>query len=359
MLVNLGLAVVREIPLSVLAGLVNGAYRLHGGVVRDAGGRIVAHLVGGSTDLARQFMPGLNVLSSLVGSGQFYIMAKEVAQIQQMLGKVLMVSSTSTALSGLGLVASLAGSAFLSAKLDSLQSQLKLIERLIKDHHSSVLKSAVDSLRHAEQATDSDTRRALLVSAKGDFAKSAHFYGSQFADPRELSEIAVLEDCFSTAVVGSSLCLSELGMFGAAAADFEGHFERWERLARAHVEKHVVGKYRARRLGSEFVEDLPASEVVATLDFAFSEERCWAWVDELRKEKKGGIRPPWPPEKIAREAIQMGRVFRATYDALDSFSAHLRFLDSKKLTASGFAAAAQDAAKELEEESACVVDGKV
>jgi hypothetical protein len=356
MLFNLGLAVVREIPVSVLAGLVNGAYRLHGGVVRDAGGRIVAHLLSssGPADLAKQFMPGLNTLSALVGSGQIYTMAKDVAQIQQMLGTVLALSSASTVLSGLGLVASVAGSAFLNQKLNSIQEQLKYVERLLNEQHVSALKSAVDSLRHAEQASDPETRRALLVAAKQEFAKAAHFYGSQFADPRTVKEIPVLEDCFSVAAVGSALCLSELGMFGAAAADFEGHFDRWVRLSRQHVQRHVIGKDRARLLGHGFVDEFPASELVATLDFAYGEEKSWRWIDELRKEK-GGV---WT-QSIPREAVDMGAMLRAKHGALDAFAAHLRFLDAKKLTATGFVAAVREAANEVDASDVCVVDGQV
>ena len=218
MLAELGLAVVREIPVQTLAGLVSGAYTLHGGVVRDAGGRIVAHLLtSGPADLIKATIPGLNVLSSLVGSGQLYSLSRDVEELRGVVESVMTVASAGAALSGIGLIANVAGTAFLSRKLDSVQTQLARIERLLNDQHLSVLRGAVDNLRHAEHAADMETRKAMLVSAKTDFSKSAHFYGSQFADSRSLQEVLALEDSFGLAVVGSALCLSELGMYGAAA----------------------------------------------------------------------------------------------------------------------------------------------
>jgi hypothetical protein len=360
LLADLGLVVAREIPLNTLAGLLTGSYSLHGGVVRDAGGRIVSHLItSGPFDLVKTLVPGVNTLTSLVGSGQLYSLAKDVEQVRQMVSTVLTVSTAGAVLSGVGLVASVAGTAFLSRKLDSVQRQLEHIERLLNDQHLSVLKGAVDSLKHAENAADRETRRALLVSAKTDFSKSAHFYGSQFADPRSVNEVIVLEEPFALASIGSAICLSELGMYGAAAADFEGHCDRWRPLARKHVSKYLLGDAPYRLLDGAYADDLPARELADTLDYVNSEQKSWSRIDELRKEKAGrGLNFPKPwgdKEKEDKAAIQVARTLRAKDAVLDSYGEHLRFLDAKKISVGAFATAANEERKALGCDAVCLL----
>lgn len=352
MLTELGLAVVREIPSQTLAGLLTGAYSLHGGVVRDAGGRIVAHLLSsGPGDLIKATIPGLNVLSSLVGSGQIYSLSRDVAELRVLVESVMTVATAGAALSGIGLIANVAGTAFLSRKLDAVQSQLANIERLLKEQHLSVLKGAVDNLRHAEHAADRETRKAMLVSAKTDFSKSAHFYGGQLADSRTVPELLALEDSFSLAAIGSALCLSELGVHGAAAADFEGHYERWRPLAQKHVQQHLLGDAPQRLLGEALVDDVPAAELVQALDFAHSTSKSWGWIDELRREKassRGISIPNWSKDKSIREAAAMSTKLRIKDGSLAAFGEHLRLLDRKRISASAFAAAADEARRQLD-----------
>jgi len=51
--------------------------------------------------------------------------------------------------------------------------------------------------------------------------------------------------------------------------------------------------------------------MVATLDFAFGEQKSWAWSDELRREKAGGrgigIAKPWPEDRPQKTASEMGQ----------------------------------------------------
>jgi hypothetical protein len=358
-LADLGLAVVREIPVQTLAGLLSGAYTLHGGVVRDAGGRIVAHLLSsGPADLIKATIPGLNVLSSLVGSGQLYSLSRDVNELRGTVESIMTVASAGAALSGIGLIANVAGTAFLSRKLDAVQAQLARIERLLNEQHLSVLRSAVDNLRHAEHAADRETRKAMLVSAKTDFSKSVHFYGSQFADPRALQEVLALEDSFGLAAIGSALCLSELGMHGAAAADFEGHYDRWRPLARKHIQQHFLGEAPHRLLTDAGVEDVPAADVVAALDFVHSSHKAWGWIDELRRERAAVRLPTWSSkDKALREAAGMALKLRAKDSSFSAFGEHLRLLDHKRLSASGFAAAAETARTEMDAPVAWLVGG--
>ena len=105
MLADLGLTVARQIPIETLTGLVSGMYTVHGGVIRDAGGRIVSHLVtsGGSAAMS-SLVPGLGVLGQALQGAQLWKIGKDVAAVQQTVNTVLNVAMTGTVLSGLGLV---------------------------------------------------------------------------------------------------------------------------------------------------------------------------------------------------------------------------------------------------------------
>lgn len=361
MLADLGLTVARTIPLETLTGLLTGAYTAHGGVVRDAGGRIVAHLLtDGPADLVKTLIPGVNVLSSLAGSGQLYSLAKDVEEVRQLVSTVLTVSATGAVLSGVGLIAGVAGTAFLSRKLDAVQRQLEHIERLLTDQHLSVLRGAVDSLKHAEDAADQETRRALLVSAKNEFSKSAHFYESQFGEPRSGDEVLLLEEPFALAAMGSAICLSELGMHHTAAEDFQSHCDRWSPLARKHVSDFLLGEKPYRLLDGAYADDLPARELADTLDFVNSEHRSWQWLDELRKQKASSriFRLPKPfggKGMDDKTAIQLARTLRAKDGVMTSFCDHLRFLEGKQISVGAFATAANEERMALNCEAACVV----
>lgn len=360
MLEGIGLTVLREIPVQTLAGLLSGAYTLHGGVVRDAGGRIVAHLLtSGPVDLIKMAVPGLNALSSLVGSGQLYSLAQDVQQVQELVSTVLKVSVAGAALSGIGLIASVGGTMYLGRKLTSVQDQLARIERLLNDQNVAILKSAVDNMRHAEHAGAGDTRKAMLIGAKTDFSRSAHFYGSQFADAQRLEEILLLNECFILAAMGHAMCLSELGMPGAAAADFDDHADRWRGNARKHVEQHVLGDAPHRLMGDGFVEDYAAADLVATLDFARSSRKRWDWIDELRRHKaaKGVLTMPSrsPSDRATKAAIPVAQSLVARSPVLDAFGEHLRFLDNKNMRIGDFAREVEERRKQLDAQVICVL----
>jgi hypothetical protein len=352
-LADLGLSVVREIPARLWTGVLNGSYTVHGGVVRDAGGRIMAHLVSsGSSDLLKAAVPGVDVLNAILTNGQLVSIARDVDEIRSMVSNVLAVSAAGTALAGIGLVANVAGTIYLSRKLDSVQAGLARVERLLKDQNLAVLRAAVDNLRHAEHASDVETRKAMLVAANTDFLRSAHFYGDQFADCLRLDEVLPLEGAFTLASMGSAMCLSELGMYGAAAGEFDKNFARWGPLARKHTGKFLLGEAPHRLLDATFVDILPAQELAATMDFVHDTHRSWTWIDELRR---GGSWLDRAGEKGVRAALPVAQALRAKHDALSTFAEHLRFLDARRIGVSTFAAQADARRRELGVETAWVL----
>jgi hypothetical protein len=184
MLADLGLAVTRHIPIETLAGLLSGVYSVHGGVIRDGAGRIIAHLatpegLGSLTS----FIPGVSTISGLIANAQLMSIGRDIGQIQQTVDSILSISMAGTALAGLGLVASVAGFAYMhkrfgdvEKKLDSIDKSVKDVKRLLTVFQMATLKGAVDNMRHAEKSLDAETRRGMLLQAKRDFTNLSHQY---------------------------------------------------------------------------------------------------------------------------------------------------------------------------------------
>jgi hypothetical protein len=229
------LTVLRQIPVEYLSGLLNGAYSLHGGVIRDGGGRILAHLVsGGASDALLELIPGASYISSAIANGQLYYIGRDVATIKSQLSSAVTVASGAAALSGLGLVVSIAGFAFMHARLSAVEKQLaevaktvKRIERLISAERLAALRAAIDAIHHAERSKDADVRRGLLLQAKSALAELSHYYGDLWREPPEgrLEVLDLLDDYYALAFTGTAIAASELGMPEVAAADFKKHFD--------------------------------------------------------------------------------------------------------------------------------------
>ena len=176
MLSELGLTVARELPAGTIHGILSGVYSIHGGVIRDGLGRIVSHLAtGGGASSLSSLIPGAGVLGSLINTGQIYFLGKDVKQVQQSVEQVqqavstvLSVSMANTALAGLGLVTSVAGFAYLSNRLNKIDTKLVALEKLVKEirhliqsQQKAQLHTAIDCLRQSELTSDAQMRHEL------------------------------------------------------------------------------------------------------------------------------------------------------------------------------------------------------
>jgi hypothetical protein len=122
-------------------------------------------------------------------------------------------------------------------------------------------------------------------------------------------------------------------------------------LAQKHVQQHFLGDSPYRLLSDASVEDVSASDLVAALDFVRSTRKSWSWIDEMRRDKASGRMgmPTWTSkDKSVREAAGMASKLREKDSTLSAFGEHLRLLDSKRLTTSEFATAAENAREKME-----------
>lgn len=375
MLADLGLTVARQIPIDTLTGLVAGMYSLHGGVVRDAGGRIVSHLVtsGGSTAIS-SLVPGLGVLGQALQGSQLWKIGKDIAAVQQTVNTVLNVAMTGTVLSGLGLVTSVAGFAYLRHRLNQLEKNLadmaKDVRRIRLSQeglHKSELQTALDGARHAELASDENTRRGLLIDSKRELNKLTHHYQQEWARCQTVPEIQTVNELYTLAILGYAMVCSELGLREAAAFDLRNNCKEWTTLARGHAKAIVLGAHPERFVSGDYVELLPAKVLVELLDFAHDECRGIEWFDELRLGASkhstllGNLASSAPDSlrkrltKVEPEgAIQLARGLCARAHVLDANVAHFDFMRDKQISANWFQQQLDDAMEELKSEAICV-----
>ncbi|MCM5570477.1 hypothetical protein M6I34_08150 [Burkholderiaceae bacterium FT117] len=390
MLSELGLTVAREIPGHLAVGLLNGSLTAHGGVVRNGLGQIVAHLAqpAGAASLASLIpgaaalttavgpaaamaLPAMAAVGSVVNVGQMYMLSRDVQVLQQTVDKVLSLSMATTALSGLGLVTSIAGFAYLSqrlskidAKLNALQKQVAKIRALIQSQQRAQLLAAIDYLRQAETAQDERVRHDLLMQAKSTFTMLTHYYRDLWADAESIGEVEGVDEYFALSFMGAALATNELGMREAAHEELMRNYEAWRTLARRHCGRLMLGDDPQRLLDASLVNELPTRELVATLDFVNGTNKGIDWLDDLRTQATsvgskafsalpGRVQRMFP-SKEEKPAIELASRLRARDVVLNADSAHFGFLAEKKLSASGFASAVNRALVEQGNVPVCI-----
>lgn len=375
MLADLGLTVARQIPIETLTGLVSGMYSLHGGVVRDAGGRIVSHLVtsGGATAMS-SLVPGLGVLGQALQGAQLWKIGKDVAAVQQTVNTVLSVSMAGTVLSGLGLVTSIAGFAYLRHRLNQVDRQLAEMAKDVKHIrlsqeglHRSELQTAMDNARHAEHSTDEPVRRGLLIDSKREFNKLTHHYKQEWARCQTVPEIQTVNELYTLAILGYAMVCSDLGIRDAAALDLRNNCQEWTALARGHAKSIMLGEHPERFIGGDYVDQLPAKTLVDLLDFAHDERRGIEWFDELRLDASKhstlfGNLASSAPDSLRKRlikgdpegSIDLAKGLFARANVLDANVAHFEFLRDKQISASNFQQQLEHARQESGSEAICV-----
>lgn len=375
MLADLGLTVARQIPIETLTGLVSGMYSLHGGVVRDAGGRIVSHLVtsGGSAAMS-SLVPGLGVLEKAFQGAQLWKIGKDVVAVQQTVNTVLTVAMTGTVLSGLGLVTSVAGFTYLRHRLNRLEENLAEMAKDVKriklsqeGLHKSELQTALDGARHADLASDESIRKGLLIDSKRELNKLTHHYKQEWARCQTVPEIQTVNELYTLAMLGYAMVCSELGLRDAAALDLRNNCQEWTTLARGHTKAVVLGTHPERFMGGDYVEQMPARVLVDLLDFAHDERRGIEWFDDLRLAASKhstllGNLASSAPDSLRKRltkadpkgAIDLTRGLYSRASILDANVAHFEFLRDKRISASRFQQRLEDAKKDSESEAICV-----
>ncbi len=325
-----GFTVLREIPADYLAGLASQIYSLHGGVIRDQSGRILAHLALPAATAPLQLVPGLNLIPELINGYQLHALSQEVS-------RVLSWSMASTALAGLGLATSLVSVVYLSKKVSQVEERVAAIKNWLGSASEGQLRAAVSDLTHAASATNGQMRHQLMLSAKTSFASLAYHYRTQAASATKLDDLEVLEDFAATAMIGAVLCASDLGLHEAAHRDMVTYHGAWSEMARAQARRLLLLDEAARLLDGRYVNALPASALVSVLDFAHKQTKGIDWIDQLRVGYGPGTALTSGIRTIDEQAIRYARRLCAREQVLSGYCSHFEFLAAKRLSSTDFA----------------------
>lgn len=357
-------SVSRMIPKDTLLGLLSGAYSLHGGVVRGAGGRIVAHLASpaGLTSL----FPGLGWVADAFQAYELHQLGFKVDKISQQISVATQLAQAGLAVSGLNLAVSMAGFLLINRKLDNIQVQLTRIEKdtkktrqLLEAFKYAKLKAAYDTLRHG-QTGPLDQRSHCLHQAKRDFGQLVHTYQKLWQEEDDWSELQLLDDSYTMAMVGHALAANELGMHDIAAEDFSAQVAAWQRLARGFCGKEMLKDNPQRLLQATYVECLSGQDLFGVLDFVNGTDHGAQWLDTLRREeasqRKGLLSGLFQADVVKeRPAIELSKRLCAKHNLLEGYDAHLRFLSAQRLKASEFDAQVRLKMEQTELGGACWV----
>jgi hypothetical protein len=365
MLTELGWTVTRAIPSKFLTGLLTGNLNLYGGVIRDHGGRIVAHLVAPDSGLSGMVsglgsvangISGLGLLGSIVNGIQLQALSLDVATVKAATDRILSYSATTAALSGLGLVTSIAGFAFIASglkrvdqNLGALKKQTAAIKKFLQSQQHAQLMTAADQLRQAPHAPDLETRRQLLMQSKQFFTTLAHHYSiflNDIDEDSDLSELKAAEAYYVLACIGNVMATSDLDMTDVAHELMRKYYLEWRIIARKHCGKLLLGDNPARLLDSRYVQAMPAAQLIRLLDFVNNTQRGVAWFDDLREALGKTSLFSGSFSRADLSTIEYVNKLLAKNDVLQGFSAHVGFLAEKKMRISSFAEKAGQICKE-------------
>lgn len=182
-----GFTLSRTIPDSVLSGVLSGAYKVFGGVVRDNSGRIVAHLI--NTDLPSNALSAFASPVSAVLSG---INTIQLHSLKNAVNEVMTISQATMAISGLSLAVSASSFFVLNAKLNRIDEQLqtmakevKSIKAILEVQERSRLITALKTLRELPQITDKEARRQMLINSRQTLGELHEQYKIMLLDENE------------------------------------------------------------------------------------------------------------------------------------------------------------------------------
>lgn len=336
-----GFTLTRVIPDRVLLGVLSGAYKICGGVVRDHSGQIIAHLVQGAG-------VAMNPLSSIVealNSVQLYRIGRavgelkdSVAAIQSLTTQLVTLAQGTAALSGLTLAVSAANFVFLSRRLSAIDQKLgaiaqdvKSIKAFLQSQEKASLTTALKTLSSLDPGLDDKTRIPLLLDARQRLGEVHHRYRDQLAEVMKVEEVLGIEEYFSVTALGHALCSAELDMQSAAVSDLRESFSIWQASTRRIASDLVLRQDPQRLLASGYAPLAKAEEIVDWMDFANDTEKGIEWIDRLRERQTSFALPQIRIPESERTGMELMRKFASRNRIYQGYLPQYEYLEQQGL----------------------------
>ena len=360
MSVDLWLSILREIPTKYIVDLATGSLTLHGGVIRDLSGKIIAHLAKPMSNSIFDLVPGSGVIGSIVNGIQLASLSSDVAAVKAATEQILNYSVATTVFSGLGLVTALTGFAFVSARLNRIDEKLKSVEKKIDEIQEFLnstqrarMLAAIDGLSDAPRTTSVGAQHDLLMQSRNTFKELTYLYHSiQEEGNKDIRVLTANHDYYVLACIGNVMATSELGMADVARDEMQKHYQNWLNISRKHCKNLLLGNNPARLLDSQYVESMRTTVLIKALDFANGTQRGIQWIDDLRKTLPvPGIASIFSSEsRIDPLVTEYVIKLLATDNVLQGIVAQTDFLVDRKMSLSFFAHQAEKLHKRLNAE---------
>jgi hypothetical protein len=328
-----GFTVSRVIPEKCLIGVMTGAYKLCGGVIRDNSGQIVAHLINSSSPL--NLLNPANTAFEAVNTFQLIKIGKDMKELQAATSAILGLAKGTMLLSGLTLAVSAASFVFLNNKLGKIDEKLAVLAKDVKDistflksQEKAALTTALKTLSGIVPGLDDKTRIPLLVSARQTLGEIHQRYRDQLLNVTVIDQVLPVEEYYSITALGHAMCSAELDMLNNAVSDLDDAHETWLTASRRISTELILRKDPERYLLSVYATHARTDEIIDWMDFARGAEKGIEWIDELRSRLSTVRFPQMKLSKRDPLELEIIRKFCARNRIYSGYMSQYRHLQS-------------------------------
>lgn len=342
------LTVERTLPDGVLSGLLTGQYSLHGGVIRNATGQIIRHLIP-NPSMALDPFGFVSSIPDLFNTYQLYNLSNQVHNLTKLTEQVLAISSATMALSGLGLAVGVLNFATMNTGLKRVEKILRDIDKKLDwiiDFLDSQRKSRfLFAMQELSNLPDAGSRREYILQASREkLGETALHYLDQWNVSNDLMASMSHQHYFCISMLALAKCSAELDMHENAIKEFQNGLGSWQHKARILIKKKILNNDRSRFLSSRYLPFAPAAKIVSWLDFAYQEQRGYGWIDELRRGLKNDssiftFEPSWKVTSgIEEKRVEVSILDNLTQRnfVLQGYADQFKYLAEHKLRPSAF-----------------------
>ncbi|MGE4546095.1 MAG: hypothetical protein AB7D06_18555 [Pedobacter sp.] len=282
-----GFTLKRSIPDNTFAGIVTGAYKIYGGVVRDNSGRIVAHLANAANPLniATAVSSPFNTVLNGINT---YQLSRISANVEQL----ITLAKGTMILSGLTLGVSAIGFIFLNQKLKNFNLRINEIKKEVTEiknflalKESSRIFNALKMIEDANKKIKNKLREELLLEARNTVGEINQKYCMQLHEIKSTPEFFLIEEYFTITALAQAMCSAELGLFDHAVDEMQNTYEFWKNSTANIAKKMIIKGNPERLMHPLYLKHATTYQIIDWLDFANKTDLGVNWIDELRENR--------------------------------------------------------------------------
>ena len=269
----------RAIPDGLAMGILSGKYSLHGGVIRDAGGQIVRHLVPAASKAFDPF--GLVSLPfDIANTLQLRSLSKLTQEIKQISEATMAMSGLNIAVSAVSFGAMYASLKGVESRVAELDNKVNWIKTFLDSGRRAAILNASNEL--SSLPSDASHRAYILHQARESLGHVTMHYVAHWDEAGDLLEAMSYQHYFCMAALMRARCSAELGMLDKAEFEIKQSQEEWVARSRKIAQEFILRDDPQRLLGGEYAGHVPTSKLAYWLDFAYGSDKGYDWIDELR-----------------------------------------------------------------------------